>query len=600
MAPNSRQGEDQSRMKTTKTKTPTARKTNRKKKGTGTKRSNRRPHATKRKQQLVSKIWGLNDLQLLRLTQTLNRKSTAIAEQFISNATELLLENKLQGAPENRGNLKSEVKSFLTESWGQNYFASGRHGAIDLNDPDWETITGRIFPPQKPSEQNLDAWRNDARWLYLFNPLYRGLIDIFVCYSVGQEVEVNVTHDNKIVQTKGRDSWSAWARREGSDFQDRAEEFVSRTLRDGECLYSIRNAGDDGGARDRGPGQAIHRFLEPENLKQPEKHVIDRIAGEHGLSAEKIAERSFTFGVETLKDDPEHVFAYWFETQDGSQSHWVRVEANNLPDSRIRHIKTNCSRNSKRGVPMLLTVSKTIRAYDTWQTARQVLNQVRSAIAMVVYRKSSVPGDIEAAVEAEADSMDEAPTGDDSRPTVEIPKRLIDLGMTINAPMDTEIDFKSPNVQAKDAESDGHAILRLIAVGLGLPDYMVTGDASATSFASQQVAEARGVITLLCRQKGFGRQLARIVRDTIRIESDLSEEEVDELKIEVKGPNIIIRDPLDLARSLDILSDAGIISKKTARTRADLKHEEEEKNIADEQTENPEAAPDVDLLKGRQ
>ena len=532
-----------------------------------------------RRRRLVRKVSRLSDLGLIRVARQLFLRHTAVAEALVNTVVSTVNEANQRMYPvrvrESREDLERGIRNLLEgETW---------ENGVYRPDASWRTIVNFGVPGKGATD--LEAIRCEARLMHLLNPLYRGIIETYVAYTVGQDVEVNITHDNKQLQKRAMDYFTRWKKREGSDFEDRLQEAARRLKRDGEVIIWERiKQGREADAVSDGlktGAAALLRFLEPERMKEPLKHALDRAIELSKLTQEQVASRSFTHGVETEGDDPETVRAYWFCDTEDHKEVWTRI-----PEDEIRHIKGNCERNSKRGCPALLSVTNTIREYDKWITSRVILNQIRSAIAMVIYREEAVPGDMEAAIAEESDGEDE--TVDNEGNEVTIPKKLLDMGSTVNLPTGMKMEFLTPNVQAQDAEADGKAILRLIAVCLGLADYMVTGDASASSYSSQQVAEARTTITLMGEQQSFHRHSALIVKDIIEIESGgkITDADFEDMSIEVKGPNIVVRNPAEFSKALDTYIANGTMSKKTARARLGLNNDEEEMNIQAERTED--------------
>lgn len=524
---------------------------------------------------LAARVLNMSDERLMHLAQSVFARHTVFAEQIIGVASSALVESHRRCYPQRAEQLRSTIEERLkTLMEGDNW-----KNGIYQPAPDWEIIYGGRLDATVSPYQSLASWRREARLLYLFNPLYRGMIETFVSYVVGEEFTINIRHpSNEQASKVAIETFENWAHREGSDFEERCEEIVRRACTDGECIVWERTGpihSTTAPANESGPSTALLRFLEPEQMKEPPDRVI---RDKSGLTADDIALRSFTEGVETAKHDPETVYAYWF-CDPVDESKWDRIDQND-----IRHVKINCSRNAKRGIPLLLTVTDKIRDYDKWMTSRLVLNQIRSAIAMVIYRNESVPDDMAKAIGEESDGYADS-TGTDGRP-VRVPQRIVESGTVMHLNIDDKAEFLSPNIQAQDASADGMAILRLIAVALGLPDYMVTGDASSSSYSSQQVAEARGAKTLLSWQRRFYRHIALLVRDVIQVEAGrISKADIMALRISVRGPKVIARDPLDIAQEADLLVDRQIMSKKTARARLSLNSDEEDRNISEEQTE---------------
>jgi hypothetical protein len=76
-------------------------------------------------------------------------------------------------------------------------------------------------------------------------------------------------------------------------------------------------------------------------------------------------------------------------------------------------------------------------------------------------------------------------------------------GTILTTSTGTELEFLQPNTNISDAVSLGRLILLCIAAGEGLPEFMLTSDASNANFASTMVAEAPAVKLFQAEQQLF-------------------------------------------------------------------------------------------------
>lgn len=376
-------------------------------------------------------------------------------------------------------------------------------------------------------DAKLEVDRNESRFLYWWNPHAKGIVETIVGYVCGHALKVTFKHpDNEAKAKEWTDHWKKISTRKDTKFETRAQELVRRALQDGETLSHVfvTKAREDVSANAKQPERrAKWRFGEPEDLKNPES---------------KLTDKNVKLGIETSPDDPEDVVNYYFGDKP--------IEADE-----IIHTKIGSRLNARRGVPFLLTVAHRLRQYDSWLTYRLLLNQARAAIACVIYRDSATGG--------KDNLLSQVKTGTRTRETGsgrsrEESKYYFDAATTLILRKGQELKFEAPNINAPDVKDDGRAILLSIASGVCLPEYMVTADTQNGNYASQQVAEARGIVTLLSLQGFFLREIAGIVKRLIVLELQNGEEDEtsEAMIVTVTGPKIVIRDELVNARAMEI------------------------------------------------
>ena len=156
----------------------------------------------------------------------------------------------------------------------------------------------------------------------------------------------------------------------------------------------------------------------------------------------------------------------------------------------------------------------------------------------------------------------------------------------------TDYEFKTPNLQAGDAQNDGYALLNMIAAGPGFPNWMVSTDASQSNYASTMVSEAPGVKELQDAQEFFQYVFEQIYEKVMTYalsqnlipeyemvevkEKDENGEMVtrqEKIKIEltphITFPELVHRDLYNETKAYDLQINQGVMSKHTYASRLD-------------------------------
>lgn len=195
--------------------------------------------------------------------------------------------------------------------------------------------------------------------------------------------------------------------------------------------------------------------------------------------------------------NPDDVRAYVQQTADGQRR---AIDARD-----VVHLTFDTLPNSVRGHPLLLVVLQQLYYYRAWLTNRHWLNMVRARVPLVMRRKTGG----QTAIRALAAKYGKLPPP----------------GTVWFLPGSVEAEFPSHNVGAADARDDGKQILRTIAMGVQLPEFLVTADASNANYSSSVVAESPAMRMFADLQDLVEIQLAKVVARLMDID-DPSEVEV--------------------------------------------------------------------------
>lgn len=448
-------------------------------------------------------------------------------------------------------------------------------GIQDPDESQWRALGG------DEREKGLDStdhatMQQQAVKLYYRNPHARNIIRLFEKYVCGRGFDIrSETEDESVTEY-----WDRFWNENGMNL--RKKEIVRRTMRDGECF--IRWFMVD--------AVPVIRFMEPSHVTDPD----DPDEGVVGTLQE---------GIETNPEDVEEVLAYWFKGE--------RIDA-----EEVSHFKILVDSDVVRGRSVLEVVAQKLAEYDKWLKDRIKLNTVRATVGLVKKVNGSPAAAAAVASKFETNTRKAA----DGTPFHRAPDGV--SVFTTNQGVDYEL--MSPNLQAADVAADGRQILLAIAAGVGMPEFMVTSDASNANFASTLVAEAPGVREFLDWQDYFGEVFGVIfkrvmeagmaagevpARVTIPMQSvndetgelDDSEETVDTSTEAVTTfPEIVHRELKEETEALQIQSQLGVISDRTLSARLDLDWEEEQEQIKreellrgdDEEEEFPERDGEID------
>ena len=137
-------------------------------------------------------------------------------------------------------------------------------------------------------------------------------------------------------------------------------------------------------------------------------------------------------------------------------------------------------------------------------------------------------------------------------------------------------------------------VLRSIGIRWIFPEYMISGDASNSNFASTLVAESPFVKARESDQGSFARPIKRLCWKILANLHQLGRfggipwsEIRKAVQISVTFPEVASRDPLATAQTNQILNEKKILSLKTWSAQADLDWEEEQENIEAEPKQEP-------------
>jgi capsid protein len=348
--------------------------------------------------------------------------------------------------------------------------------------------TGRA--EKGPSEIERTDLRARSRKLVVENAHARNALRLLEVYVTGPGLAVTATGRRGTPAPDGRVAleklvaaanavWDEFLETNAAHFSYR--EYARRTWRDGECFLRLFPRGD---------GPLAVRFVDPE-----------WIGGPPG------AEDSL--GILTEPGDVEAVAGYQRVLPDGV-GFGSTVEE--IPARWMIHTKINADSNQKRGLTVFAAVLKELSLYDQWLETELTARRLQASV--VLWRKvQGSPSDVSRLADARGAELGPDPLTGERREKMR-------PGTIVTTSQGTDLRFLHPDTNFGDAVPLGRMLLLNVAAGQGLPEFMLTGDASNGNFASTMVAEGPAVKLFEAEQTFFTGEFTRLWRMVMRDAAD--------------------------------------------------------------------------------
>lgn len=313
---------------------------------------------------------------------------------------------------------------------------------------------------------------------------------------------------------------------------EKEKEAVVRGDRDGECFIRLTK------------GRVLEfRFVEPE--------YVGNWDGET------------PFGIKTDPKDITKVIHYLVKSADGEEFEVV-------PAEEMIHVKLNTDSGIKRGLPFLYPVFGILRKIESTNENMAMNVAIMAAIAMVRRRPFHTGSAIDSLNSRDADFSASNPLqagGTDNY-------KLYRPGTILDVDGNTEYEFPANSINLGGVVNVRQALLQTAAAGMGMPEYMLTSDASNSNMASTQVAETPAVAGFLSMQhywadvfgSGMFVEDAEMGLTWRAIQYAVEEGQLDaavltEIQLKTEGPSIEVRDKAQETTRNKTLADDGIISR---------------------------------------
>lgn len=407
------------------------------------------------------------------------------------------------------------------------------------DDGRWEALGGSSRPIDAQAKADL---RTRARQLVAENPHARNVLRLMEVYVVGADCRVSAlpchpTGDREAVRTAER-LWRRFLEANGRHFSYR--EFARRTWRDGECFVRLFP---------RPAWPPAVRFVDPEAVGPTSEHPDTQ-----GVVADPV--------------DAETPVAYLvIDPASGSL-----VEA--VSAGELLHTKINADSNEPRGTSLFASLVAPLTQYERWLETELVARKLQASI--VLWRK--VAGGPAAGFGTSADrDLGLEPANRERF----LPGSILTTSET------TDLQFLQPPSHIDDAAPIGRMILLAAAAGAGLPEYMLTGDASNANYASTMVSEGPAVKLFQSEQRFFAAELSRLWRWVMSEATRLGllpNDFCDAVEPDWAFPTVVARDrPRE--RYADVrLVRAGVLSRSEVARRENVDPSTMRAELAEERT----------------
>ncbi len=348
-------------------------------------------------------------------------------------------------------------------------------------------------------------------------------------------------------------------------------EFFERSRRDGEVFLGLWHTGK---------GRVETRFIEPEQISEPgQTRALEDWIEE--FAPQTVANPScWRFGIHTPEDDVEKVFGFHVQ--------WDQTNWDYLPVSRIEHMKLNVDGNIKRGMSDFFPTGEHLQSIDKLVTNLLVGSATSAGIAWIrQYAKGATKQTINNQVGSETMVRHTVDYPDATRTenhAVHKPGTVLNVtsGMEyLPGPMGSQ-----RNPAFVTALGAG---LRSVGTRWSMPEFLISGDASNSNFASALVAEGPFVKSIEAKQHDYILAFTSILWKVIRIAFEagrLDEFNLDfslirrMIELEIEPPRVATRDKKAETERSAILKANGILSPKTWASQENLDFEQEQENGA--------------------
>jgi len=426
------------------------------------------------------------------------------------------------------------------------------------------------FAPFFTSEHDLRAIWGLARRLAAADEIGAGLLDRLTDYTIGtgftyraeprgKQPAANILEMAAAVQEVVDDFLvcSGW---EG----DMERELFAASRRDGEFFLRLQPL----------PGHGCRALpIEPECVTEPgDPRAVEAHYG--------LAPQSWSFGIATDPRDTTLRSGYFLQHY-GDPRDWEFV-----PESELIHCRVNVDRRIKRGLSDYYPAARKLE-----KAARLLGNTLEGSTiqAAIAFIREHAPGHTKSQIEAfqlaKADVTQSDPRYSGARSRRHFhPGTVLDVGPGMKY-------HAAPLGQTSGPVflSVVQAALRVVGSRWGMPEYMISGDASNANFASTLVAGSPFVRATEARQsvyrRHFGEVMGRVVELAARQGRFLRwgitsrRELMRVVEIVVTPPQVAIAaDAEAQERVREIRHRAGVLSARTWAAQVDLDYDQEERN----------------------
>ena len=363
--------------------------------------------------------------------------------------------------------------------------AAGRPSAYSVGpdrpveDAGWTEVGRAAGPRGTPDGLTVEQTRAAARELAAGNPYAKNALRVLEAYVVGPGATLSHarrpagdtdSRTGDIAPFPGdKPLRGAWGRFwEANAPHVTLNELASRVWRDGECFVRLFvRPGDVPAAR----------FLDPEEIGPTRERP-----GSRGILVDPA---DAVTPVAYLRVDPE-----------------TGEHVETIPAAEVLHVKAGADDCEGRGVSVLAPLIGPLTRHAEWLETELTARRVQASV--VLWRR--VKGGT-GALGAYGETHDAA--GGDLA-AARAGRRTFAPGSILTTPDTTDLEFLAPKSSFAEASQIGRALLLGAAAGVGLPEFMLTADASNANYASTMAAEGPAVKRFAAEQRFFAAALARL------------------------------------------------------------------------------------------
>lgn len=325
------------------------------------------------------------------------------------------------------------------------------------------------------TEFDLDEMRSAARWICTKNEVGIGIVNDLVNFTVkrGYTWEARPAkgyeQDDLAKQMAGDCQRVIDLDADLNKLKSRERSSVRRAVRDGEVF--VRHFCQD-------DGTTIHRFVEPEQLREP-----------GGLGA------NCAHGIETDPRDVEIPLAYHI-TYDGT-------EYDRVPASEVSHLKRNVDECVKRGLSDFFSGGENLEGTIKLLRNLRISGAVQAAPAWFEQFPSATKSQVDALSQNRKDLVN-LPPPQSPLSGREVMRERVEPGEIRLITGQREFVGTPAPAGASIHIQIVQACMRALGRRWGMSEWMVSGDASTNSYASSLVAGSPFVNAIECEQDDFG------------------------------------------------------------------------------------------------
>jgi hypothetical protein len=276
------------------------------------------------------------------------------------------------------------------------------------------------------------------------------------------------------------------------------------------------------------------------------------------------------FGIRKDTEDATNVEAYYLD----SERAWV-------PADQIQHRKRNSDSSMDRGVPTFYPVEQHLDRALKLHKNMSTLAQIQTAIAMIRKMVGATETTIKKVLGGIAKGEEEIKDG--------TPIQRFEAGTILNANAGMQYEFPAMGV---DPSKYGYCLeseLRAAAARVCMPEFMFSSNANGANYASTMVAEGPAVKMFQRLQWGEIWHEHELIQAALRVAVNaglLTQRDVDQVTVQIEGPEIATRDPVQQSQVATALIAAKILSVQTAAGWFSLDYQQEQTNIEDHNERN--------------